>query len=496
VRFSSAIVGIFTIVVLFFASQRIFNLKIALVSTCIFSLNYLHIGWSRTDVHPHGVTAWPALLVLLTTFLFFEKKSLDKLRAIFLIFAMALSWHQYPSGQSAVAIPFITTIILLISGSVKTRQLKYILPTLTVGAIFWYLGLPLSYYLADGRWDFLNPFTLTTVRASWGNTSEHINTLDKVLFVVNQSFRYLLLFLDSLVHKTTYIHHQDYLAFIPNTHPRTYAFFLIPFTLLGLSQTIKNCGQPRFAALIGILFAALAPGILSESPVPKRLSVTFLVLDIISSVGLVTSIELLYQSNRKLSYKLFNIIFAGFVLFGSCFHVFGFLSGNQYTKHIPIELTLAKTIQGELKSNTLILAHLPKDYDLGKIIFLLLDDLFDQRNQPIFFSITNSFEQLKSYANNPQFALQDEKKFRISWIYQWTKLRDIFDNLDPNNSWSRIVFLLQYQKDQEPQTDFENRIKLIQDLCAAKINRISSTKILEAELSFQNPIALITCEQK
>jgi len=278
-------------------------------------------------------------------------------------------------------------------------------------------------------------------------------------------------------------------------HPRTYAFFLIPFTLVGLVHTLKNCSNAKFAALISFLFAALAPGILSESPVPKRLSVTFLVLDIISAIGLVSTIHLIQYHKRRFSYQLFKLIFSIFILLGICFHSFAFLSGKQYLQDTPAEVEYAQDIRKKLKANTLIIADITKDYDLGKLIFLLLDSLYDPKNHPIFFSTRRSTEQALGYIDNPSFAIEDEKKYKISWVYQWTKLRKIFEKLSGDDKFSTIIILLQYKKDQEPREAFESRLKLFENRCSSKPNYKYSTTIYEADKTFQNPLALITCEQ-
>jgi 4-amino-4-deoxy-L-arabinose transferase-like glycosyltransferase len=64
-RLSSAFFGVLTVPLLYWMVRRFFGVAAASVAAWLFVFDQLHIGWSRTDIHPHGVTVWPALLVCL-----------------------------------------------------------------------------------------------------------------------------------------------------------------------------------------------------------------------------------------------------------------------------------------------------------------------------------------------------------------------------------------------------------------------------------------------
>ena len=333
VRFSSAAVGTSTILILYLVVRRIFNARIALIAAALFSLNSMHIGWSRTDIHPHGVTTWPALLIALASYLFFKKPSF--LRGAGLAATMALCWHQYPSGQSAVAIPWLVLGMQFLARP-STRHYAKILPTLLVGTLLWYLGLPVVYYIADGRWDFPNPFTLTTQRASWSTTTDGTGLFAGALFVIEQATRYFFDFLSGLVYKATYLFHQDFPIDIPEFFPRTYPFLLLPFCVCGFLFMAKKWKELPTQIIFALLIAAILPGILAERPYPKRMSVTFATLDIISAIGIAGLYQIVTIHEKSMRRTLISFAVVCYLFFASWLS-FAWFSGRQFHIGQPVE---------------------------------------------------------------------------------------------------------------------------------------------------------------
>jgi hypothetical protein len=493
VRFSSALVGLLTIFVLLFTTKKLFNYKVALITGILFSLNYLHIGWDRTDVHPHGVTAWPGLLICLATFNYFQNRNL--INSAVLIFLMGLCWNQYPSGQTQVIIPIITFLILSLKSKVKIYDYK-IITTLVLGCCCWYFSLIASYFLADGSIELLNPFTLTTQRTSWGNTSEHLSLMDKIFFLASTWIIHFKDVVLGLIYKAPFLHHQDFVALYPFYQPRTYPFLLIPFFLLGLIALFKNLKNTSSNVIIAFLISSILPGILSESPVPKRLSVFYLVADLISAIGIYYFISLTLPDVKK--YKLVTLIItlSTSLFFVSALWYYCFFSGNIFNKGIPIEVLHAEKIESLIKPNALIIADINKDYNEGEFGLLLLDALSNRQNQPTFISFSNSSTRIFEYTKNPYLAYLNSLQPPNHWFYKWTKFRDIPFNEYMDTKWSRFIFIIQDKSAIEDINLYFDKIKIIKQNCINVLNGNITEIKLDKGPSFQDEMTVLVCDTK
>jgi hypothetical protein len=429
IRFASAIVGIATIAMLFVTIAKILNRRVAAIASLLLALNSLHIGWGRTDIHPHGVTAWPGLLLMLATWHFFQRYSFQS--ACLLILSMGLTWHQYPSGQAQVIIPWIFLFLSLFDQAYRAaffsmRRSIFVLTVLTLGSVLWYLGLPLSYYVADGQWQLPNPFTLTTQRTSWGNTSDHMSVLGQSWFVIQQSTRYFFDFLEGIIYKAPHLFHQDFLINIPHLGARTYPVFFVPFMVVGFVLSIKQIRTPWAKLILALLIASILPGILSERPYPKRMSVAYVALDCLSAIGLWHTLSFLYNS-RFIKKQFLSLFCFGAVLFFTGWLSNAWFSGRQYLQGTPAEIHVAETIASEIMPSTIITTDIGKDYDEGKFFYLLLDTLANPRLQPI------------------RLIVQREGGRTVPdhWVHSWTKLQGNESAL-PESFFKNHIYLLQH----------------------------------------------------
>jgi 4-amino-4-deoxy-L-arabinose transferase-like glycosyltransferase len=478
IRFSSAIVGIATIIILFFSLKKLTNSRIASIASLLFALNSMHIGWSRSDIHPHGVTAWPGLILILCTFNFFLNRSLTN--AFFLVLSMGLTWHQYPSGQAQVIIPWLMLLfILLLSESrkeiFKVKKIFGIVTVISIGSLLWYMGLPMSYYLADGKWEFLNPFTLTTQRASWGNLDTKVTLISQITFIAKQSFFYFFDFLNSLVFKAQHIFHQDFVINIPNLYPRTYPIFFVPFLCFGLVISIKNFKAPWAKLLIAFFIASIIPGILSERPYPKRMSVVFLVLDCFSAIGIYTVFHYFITQKPKIRYVIGIFSFVATVFF-TCWLSFAWFSGRQYQIGLQPESAVANQIATEIRPSTLLITDIAKDYDEGKLFFLLMDTITNPALRPISVQALNENNQI----------------IKFHWIHHWTKFALYEENI-PSEKFNTVIFLFLHRN---------LSTQAIEDRITERMNRCSQTGSTSKALhfpitgTFSNEMSAVICRKE
>jgi hypothetical protein len=297
---------------------------------------------------------------------------------------------------------------------------------LIFGSLLWYLGLPLSYYVADGQWQLPNPFTLTTQRTSWGNTSDHMSALEQCWFVIQQSTRYLFDFFEGIIYKAPHLFHQDFLIDIPHLALRTYPVFLVPFLVLGFFLSIKQIQTPWAKLLLALLIASILPGILSERPYPKRMSVAFVALDCLSAIGLWHTLSLLYESRSIKKYVVFVLCSTALILYIGWLN-YAWFSGRQFKQGIPAEVEVIQALASQISPSTLITTEISKDYDEGKLFYLLLDTLANPRLQPIRLIVQR--EGGRTVPNH--------------WVHSWTKLRD-YESVLPEAIFKNQIYLFQH----------------------------------------------------
>ncbi len=408
IRVSSAWVGILTFIPLFLFVREAFGVRVALLSCLIFVFDPLHIGWSRTDVHPHGVTAWPAFFL---GYFFLKAWKTDSFMFwAFVALTMGLTWHQYPSGQSFVVAPILVlTILRLTSKRISWRAELAIFS----GIALWLLGLPASYYFADGILEFKNPFTLTTSRASWGEEASS-------MYVIEKAASHMVDVVQGIFIKVPYLFHQDFLPEYLPLPQTTVPALLVPFFVFGFILILKRGKKVESIILISLILASLAPGILSSHAYPKRFSVFFPLIDILAAVGLVTVFS-------NLPRKLVSVvIFIGVIFWSEVTWSSWFV--NKWGK--SFEEYAAEEIKKRLEPGTILAVRAWESYLEAKLLYLLLDKLEE----------TENLGYLRIRKEDP--FPYDYKELLLReynlWPYLWTNIPKYKEG-----SWSKVVFIKQ-----------------------------------------------------
>jgi hypothetical protein len=437
-RESSALVGVLTIPLVFLLADKIAGRSAGLFAAALFSLNCLHIGWSRTDIHPHGVTTWPTLLMCFFLLKAAETKKLGWAFATACM--MGLSWHQYPSGQSAVAIPLIATgfFFLFNKCAIPLRKSQLAVVVL-LGVGLWFLGLPLSYYQADGHMKFLNPFTLTGPRALWGTDGGAASsTFQTAVFVAVKTSKHFWDFVQGVFFKVPYLFHQEWLPAIQPLASRSVPWFVVSLSVTTAAILFAQRKRFETAVLFGWFVAAVLPAILSEHAYPKRLSTVFPFFDTLAGVG--CSFLLMYID--RVSFSLFRFATVALLLATlsaySVYSAFFWFSGRFFGYGYQPELAMAKEIQREITPGTLMVSGLGGGYEVGKFLYLMLDHISAPENRPnLYLSVPN--EMLSQLFSRPNIS----REFVASSLpYLWTKLNKQLDESLAVQQWDKVAFLV------------------------------------------------------
>lgn len=367
IRFGSVIVFLITLPLFYVVARRLLpTWEGALFATAVFILDPLFFGWSRTDIHPHHVTTWITLLLI---YLSIEALELPSFKVFLgLSFAMALSWHQYPSGQAAVLIPLLPiTWKLLTDGNY--RHSSGALPLfLILGLIGWGLGHTLEHYLGTGEIRFTNIFSLTTARTSWGSFD---NAGNPFLHVVTQALTHAKDLLEGIYWRMPYVFHQEILPPVPHLEVRSVFWFIASFSTVGLVILCRVRGI-RSILIVWSLLLSLAPAILSSQAFVKRAAPAFALLILLSGYGASLLKRGIESNLGARSWQTVRTVWA-FLALGYCLAMPSLWRMNTMAR--PYELELRDEVRHRLTPGTAVIAITPTGYMRGKLAYLLSKDL-------------------------------------------------------------------------------------------------------------------------
>jgi hypothetical protein len=435
-RLSSAFVGVLTVPLVYLLAARLGGRLAGYLAAALFSLNTLHVGWGRTDVFPHGGTTWLTLLLCLALLKSYDTRKLSW--ACIVAFLMGLSWHQYPSGQSAAVIPVLAIGFFWITNRLSLPLGKLSCVVVSLGVVIWFLGFPLSNYMADGNFRFLNPFTLTGPRASWSAGDAPQGKIELFLLVANASLAHLGDVLQGLFFRQSVMCHQEWLRPTHGTFTRAVPWLEMPFIFIGMSLLWRYRRRFESAVLVGWLVAALLPGILSEAAYPKRLSTFYPALDIIAALALATLVYYRQAAGTLAKRLLVVAIFCALFAYTSLATHFWF-SGKMWKYKEPTDVAAAARIASIIRPDTIIVEFMNEGYDRAKYLYLLVDALTDPAHRPNRWVLARGDEAPKVVAD----PLLSRTLIQGSWVYTWTRLRDQLDESVRYDGWKRVVFLLQ-----------------------------------------------------
>lgn len=478
-RLSSVVIGIITIPCIYLLASRLAGRVAGHLAAALFALNTLFIGWGRSDVHPHGSTTWPTLLLCFALIKAFDTQKWSWFTAV--VALMTLAWHQYPSGQSAVAIPLIAIGLYWLS---NRRQLPFSAPVcafISFGVILWYLGLPVSYMVADGNFEVRNPFNLTGPRASWSQDQVPNSVFAGALIVAQKALGHVGDVFQGLFYKQPYLCHQEWLPKLGNSYTRSVPWLEMPFVFLGFVMLWRS--RMRFESLVMVawIIAALAPGVLSERAYPKRLSTFYPAIDILCAMSVAT---LLLQL-KEMRVWMKGVLIAGACLAAVCYgaiNSYYWFSGNGWKQGEPVEVSLAQKLAGKINKDTLVISHIQQGNDEGKYTYLLIDHLSAPLNRPNGW-LTLTGEEFNRLLKRP-LEFQDFARRDIP--YQWTKLRDQLQETVEYKGWKRVLFVIHPM--QPNRTPNEQQIQSVMQRCR---NPVSET--FEAPPWVANSLLTIEC---
>jgi hypothetical protein len=435
VRLASAVIGVATIVAAWLLARAVAGRGAGLIASLLLALDPLQIGWSRSDVHPHGVTAWPALLLAWATLRAIETRATGWFVVVTVL--MGLTWHQYPSGQSAVLIPPLVLLVHAASHRGFARSVGWRWGLVALGLGAWSVGYPVSHWLGTGRLAALGRyFHLLGPRVAADDAAATPSLLHHVSGTTADLVKGIYLDIPHLFHQT----------FIPEIDPslplRALPFLVAAFTLVGAAVLAARLPSPRSAVMAVSVLCAAMPAVLSDIAFVKRAAVLYPLLAIVAAVGIAALFAAVGAAlgARALGAAV-AVLLAG-ALGWTSISAWLWFSGRQYPWGTPPEVVIADAVARQLTPATILIANFWDDYMPGKFTFLLLDDLERDELQPLVWYVTTStsddWPSLITYPRGATNAV-----FARPWYVLWSGLDDNLPRIQSERRWRRVVFLIQ-----------------------------------------------------
>jgi hypothetical protein len=438
VRLASAVVSVLTVPLLHGFLRRIAGREAAVIGALFVALDPLQIGWGRSDIHPHGSTVWPAILLC---WAMVDAAETGLWRYFFSVaLLMGLSSHQYPSGQVAVGIP-----IAFLAWNLTFRSNDHFRGVRAVGAVatglaLWLFGFPLQYLLAYGRWHTYDVFTQYGIRTSWAGTE----ALDRWSMLSSVAARALANFDDliaGLFIKVPYLFHQEFIPDYPEVPLRTVFWIAAAAAFVVTVLAIRRPRDSRTVILVLWAFCGLLPSALSDHGYAKRAAIAYVAVYALAAVGLASVHRtLVARSPRRSPTPLITAEIAAMLLVTMA-STYQWFSGAHYAYGEPREIAIAKRIRERLEPGTIVIADFAHHYQRGMFTFLLIDALGDPKTFPVAWVVAEGSPiTFEDAARSPEKTITALN--RTIW-YKWTRLGYQLPGLQAAPRWSRVLFLFE-----------------------------------------------------
>lgn len=268
----SALIGIFSVIALWFLAKKLFNTRIAFLASLFMATSAWHVTHSRTGFR--------AIMVPLFATLFFYfaysvlKEKTKKKRIIFAVLSgicLALGFYTYISFR--MIIPIITVLLIVIF-IIKREIIKEYRREIILGTLVAFLILiPLIYYFAYHPLDFVGRTGYVSVFNKDQNQGDLIGT---VLQVAKKTF--LMFFTDGDLNWRHNVSGRSMLN--PWVSPFFALGIIYSFSIIILNLVKKNLFKKDYLGnwfvyffMIFWFLGMLAPGLLTVESVPHGLRV-------------------------------------------------------------------------------------------------------------------------------------------------------------------------------------------------------------------------------
>ena len=433
IRLVSAVIGFLTLPLLFGLLRRMAGTFEALLGTLLLAFGLTDLYWSRTDIFPYHAPGTFAILIAWAAYRAVTAERTRDFAACALL--MALSYHQYPSGQTLFLVPLGAWAgrALLTGGFLRRTWKKALL--LLLGAALWGGGIGINNLIATGTLRFGNPFALNPGKTLWSVPLPEPGLGPRARFLAESATRAA-----GVVVRTEFVrvvpsgfpHHEAIPAF-PGLPTRHVAAPLAVLLSLGVVLLVIRVRRPESLVLLSWIVAGALPGLLAEFPATRRIASLF---PAFAAVAALAGGAILRAAMEAAGRRAGRILAAAtlILLFAGLAAVTGFLYLGP-RPGVPPSVATADAVRGELASGTLAIFEADYgEYLTTEVAFQLLDHLNAGPRPPHF--------RIAQFLDWPVIAFRPAPVFS-TWLYRYTLLRGRAAELAAGPPPERITYLVQ-----------------------------------------------------
>jgi 4-amino-4-deoxy-L-arabinose transferase-like glycosyltransferase len=453
VRMASALVAVITVVAGYLLAREIAGRRAGLVAAAILALDPLQIGWGRSDVHPHGATAWPALLLAWATLRMIATRRTAWCVAVAGL--MGLCWHQYPSGQMAVLVPLMALPLLVIGDRSALRELGWRLGLIPIGLLLWFAGYPLASGLGFGRPHGFDHY-LASLGSRVAGAEPGVSALppaDLQHLAGNVADLIAGIFIE-----IPHIFHQTFIPGIIDLPSRSLPWLVAAFAVVGLAMLVARLPSPGSVVVLALVVSSTLPAVFADVSYIKRAAVLYPVLELAAAIAIAAVLRAVATSFHSRGRRIATTIATAGFIGWACVCAQLWFSERQYPWGTPRELAIADEITRRLEPRTLVLGVFWDFYMEGKLGYLLHDELGRPELQPVVWFVTNHGDpNWRTFARRPTeiFSVLDARPWFSLWSGQDRRLPELMREAH----WRRVVYLIQEKEGTGAQ------IELIRSVC-------------------------------
>jgi hypothetical protein len=485
-RFGAAIPSIIILTLVYLMMRELFGRGAALAAVFFLSIDPKQISWARFEF-PHGSTALTAVAIVWLSYRSFAYRSL--LYPFLLALFMGLSFHQYPSGQTAVAIPWLYLFYLILFK--RDSSWRYYLTRvvfMVMGSVLWYYGWSFAHLLAYDSWAEPRLTGRFDSRVGWKANIGSDSILALISIMLTKLLKNAWELFGSMVYSLQLgLPPQDHVPGFTGLTIRTIFVLVPPFVLVALSHFIRNINWRGMGLLCAWVIPALAPCLLSDQGYPRRAATVFPALICLAGVGywvMRQSLSDLWGKPWRFVAPLIEIPVAAIIVLGS---VHQWFSDTSMRFGEPGEVEVMRVIKPMLQPQTLVFFNFADHYMVGKMTYLLLDELDNPAVRPISWAVISEQSPLLPVAiNNPRDVPRVVGK---NLEYRWSKLRHHIPELESNTEWRKVIFI----SERMPNTSYVDKLdRQISAVTAHCINHREKT--LPSKAGFFHIFKITECE--
>jgi len=445
IRLGSAVVSVATVVIGAVLAREIAGRWAGVLAAFLLALDPLQVGWGRTDVHPHGSTAWPALLLAYATLRMLRTGATRWFAAVAVL--MAVTWHQYPSGQFAVLVPVLALLAATVLDRRRAAGWSWRPLLVAAGLGGWLLGFPLTERVATGRWvgfaDYMRRL---------GPRMEGQAGVESVVAYLEHVARAAWELAVGIWMGVPRLFHQTFLPETPHLTVRALPWAVAALALVGLVALLVRPRRATSWVLVALTATSAAPAVMSDLAYVKRASVLYPTLEIVVAVVAAALLRAAAVSRPRVARSVLTTVAAVAIALWAATACHLWFSGERYPWGRPAEEVIADAVAAEIGPGDLVVASFWDHYMDGKLTYLLSDRLRDDEPPPVWLITRPDGSAWPRVAADPGSVVADAPS--RPWVVAWA-------GLDPRPRWTsgRVVYLL------EAHDDVDSQLAAIRSAC-------------------------------